>query len=83
MFEARFGNEPLNCQFFFCILQMMRNLFLSEGDLVNIESATLPVATYAKFQPQTVDFLDITDPKAVYLFQMLLFLATSILVSHI
>ena len=51
---------------------MMRNLYLSEGDLVNIESATLPVATYAKFQPQTVDFLDITDPKAVYLFNFII-----------
>ena len=53
---------------------MMRNIYLSEGDLVNIESATLPVATYAKFQPQTVDFLDITDPKAVYLFKYYYFL---------
>jgi len=44
---------------------MMQNLYLSEGDLINIKSASLPVATFAKFQPQTVDFLDITDPKAV------------------
>ena len=47
---------------------MMRNLYLNEGDLINIKSASLPVATFARFQPQTVDFLDITDPKAVYLF---------------
>lgn len=47
---------------------MMQNLYLSEGDLINIQSASLPVATFARFQPQTVDFLDITDPKAVYLF---------------
>uniref|UniRef100_T2M8P2 Ubiquitin fusion degradation protein 1 homolog n=1 Tax=Hydra vulgaris TaxID=6087 RepID=T2M8P2_HYDVU len=44
---------------------MMQSLLLNEGDLINIQSATLPVATFAKFQPQTVDFLDITDPKAV------------------
>lgn len=44
---------------------MMQNLYLSEGDLINIQSASLPVATFARFQPQTVDFLDITDPKAV------------------
>lgn len=44
---------------------MMRNLLLEEGDFVQVESASLPVATYAKFQPQSVDFLDITNPKAV------------------
>ena len=44
---------------------MMRNLLLNEGDLVSVQSVSLPVATYSKFQPQSVDFLDITDPRAV------------------
>ena len=44
----------------------MRNLLLEEGGLLQVESASLPVASYAKFQPQSVDFLDITNPKAVY-----------------
>lgn len=44
---------------------MMRNLLLEEGGLLQVESASLPVASYAKFQPQSVDFLDITNPKAV------------------
>lgn len=44
---------------------MMRNLLLEEGALVKIESVSLPVATFSKFQPQSVDFLDITNPKAV------------------
>lgn len=44
---------------------MMRNLLLEEGAVVKIESASLPVATFSKFQPQSVDFLDITNPKAV------------------
>lgn len=44
---------------------MMRNLLLEEGGLVQVESASLPVATYTKFQPQSTDFLDITNPKAV------------------
>jgi ubiquitin fusion degradation protein 1 len=44
---------------------MMRNLLLEEGDLVTIENVSLPVATFSKFQPQSVDFLDITNPKAV------------------
>ncbi|KAK4015188.1 hypothetical protein OUZ56_030175 [Daphnia magna] len=44
---------------------MMQNLLLDEGDLLNIESASLPVATFSKFQPQSEDFLDISNPKAV------------------
>ncbi|CAG5124694.1 unnamed protein product [Candidula unifasciata] len=44
---------------------MMRNLCVDEGDFIQIDNVSLPVATYAKFQPQSVDFLDITNPKAV------------------
>lgn len=44
---------------------MMQNLLLGEGDLINIESASLSVATFSKFQPLSEDFLDITNPKAV------------------
>lgn len=44
---------------------MMQNLILDEGDLLSVESASLPVATFARFQPQSVDFLDISNPKAV------------------
>ncbi|EDO26153.1 predicted protein, partial [Nematostella vectensis] len=44
---------------------MMRNMLLDEGGLLQVESASLPVASFAKFQPQSVDFLDITNPKAV------------------
>ncbi|XP_041348877.1 ubiquitin recognition factor in ER-associated degradation protein 1-like [Gigantopelta aegis] len=44
---------------------MMRNLLLDEGGLVQIDNVSLSVATFAKFQPQCVDFLDITNPKAV------------------
>lgn len=44
---------------------MMRNLLLDEGDMVQIESISLPVATFSKFEPQNVDFLDISNPKAV------------------
>ena len=51
----------------FCF-QMMRNLLLEEGGLVQIDNVSLSVATFAKFQPQCVDFLDITNPKAVYPF---------------
>ena len=32
---------------------------------VQVESATLPVATFSKFLPLSKDFLDLTNPKAV------------------
>ncbi|CAG2178580.1 unnamed protein product [Oppiella nova] len=44
---------------------MMRNLLLEEGSMVQVESASLPVATFSKFQPQAPDFLDIHNQKAV------------------
>merc|ERR1719412_3576552 len=33
--------------------------------MVQVESATLPVATFSKFQPLSKDFLDLSNPKAV------------------
>jgi len=44
---------------------MMHNLLLEEGGLLQIESVSLPTAKFSKFQPQSEDFLDITNPKAV------------------
>src|SRR5271167_4484891 len=44
---------------------MMKNLGLQEGDFIRVVSATLPTATYAKFEPQSVDFLEISNPKAM------------------
>ena len=44
---------------------MMQNLALDQGGLLTVESANLQVATYAKFQPHSVDFIDLTNPKAV------------------
>uniref|UniRef100_T1IT12 Ubiquitin fusion degradation protein 1 homolog n=1 Tax=Strigamia maritima TaxID=126957 RepID=T1IT12_STRMM len=44
---------------------MMRNLLLEEGGFIQVESVSLPIATFSKFQPQAEDFLDITNPKAV------------------
>lgn len=43
----------------------MRNLMLEEGDVIEIECVSLPVATFSRFQPQSPDFLDISNPKAV------------------
>lgn len=44
---------------------MLNNLLLAEGDTVNVKSVSLKVANFAKFQPQHVSFLDISNPKAV------------------
>lgn len=44
---------------------MMTNLCLEEGSIIHVDNVSLPVATFAKFQPQSSDFLDITNPKAV------------------
>jgi len=43
----------------------MRNLMIDEGAMIQVESATLPVASYSKFEPQSAEFLDITNPKAM------------------
>lgn len=44
---------------------MMANLSISSGMLINVISASCPVASFSKFQPQSTAFLDITNPKAV------------------
>nr|AAW26469.1 SJCHGC05907 protein [Schistosoma japonicum] len=44
---------------------MLKNLDLEEGGLVSVVNAALPVASFARFQPQSTDFLDISNPKAV------------------
>ncbi|KAK6588197.1 ubiquitin fusion degradation (UFD1) double Psi beta barrel fold [Cryptosporidium xiaoi] len=44
---------------------MMQNLMLQEGDITSIMNTSLSKGTYVKFMPLTVDFLDITNPKAV------------------
>lgn len=45
--------------------QMMRNLLLDEGDFIQVESVSLPTAVFSKFEPQNVEFLDISNQKAV------------------
>ncbi|KAI0780695.1 ubiquitin fusion degradation protein UFD1-domain-containing protein [Trametes elegans] len=44
---------------------MMKTLRLSEGDPIRITGAELPKGKMVKLQAQTVDFLEISDPKAV------------------
>jgi len=44
---------------------MMQNLLLEPGSYVNVINVSLPKATFVKIQPQSVDFLDITNHRAV------------------
>ena len=45
---------------------MMRTLRLDEGDFVRITGTELPKGKMVKLQAQSVHFLEISDPKAVY-----------------
>ena len=45
--------------------QMMQTLLLDVGDMIQIRTTSLELAKMVKLQPQSVNFLDITDPKAV------------------
>ncbi|KAI1825213.1 ubiquitin fusion degradation protein UFD1-domain-containing protein [Xylaria intraflava] len=44
---------------------MMQTLLLDVGDMIQIKSTSLELAKMVKLQPQSVKFLDISDPKAV------------------
>jgi len=44
---------------------MMQNLVIGEGSLITIKNVSLPKAQFVKFRPQSVDFLDISNPRAV------------------
>jgi len=44
---------------------VMKSLGVSQGDFVTLRNVTLRLGTFVKLQPQSVAFLDITDPRAV------------------
>ncbi|KAI0737671.1 ubiquitin fusion degradation protein UFD1-domain-containing protein [Irpex lacteus] len=44
---------------------MMQTLRLNEGDPIRVTGTELPKGKFVKLQPQTVHFLEISDPKAV------------------
>lgn len=44
---------------------MMNNLLIEAGGLISIKNVSLPKATAVKLQPESVDFLDISNPRAV------------------
>lgn len=47
---------------------MMKSLRLNEGDPIRITGTELPKGKFVKLQAQHVHFLEISDPKAVYVF---------------
>lgn len=44
---------------------IMENMHLQEGAMLHVRSATIPKGMYVKLQPQTSDFVKISNPKAV------------------
>jgi len=44
---------------------MMQNLFMGEGSLVTVKNVSLPKAQFVKFRAQSVDFLEISNPRVV------------------
>jgi ubiquitin fusion degradation protein 1 len=44
---------------------MMQNLMLGEGATIVVKNVSLPKAKFVKFRPQSVDFLEISNPRAV------------------
>ena len=44
---------------------LMSTLGVVQGDIIQLESCRLVKGTFVKLQPLSLDFLDITDPKAV------------------
>ena len=44
---------------------MMQNLFLEEGSLISVKNVSLPKAQLMKLRAQHVDFLEISNPRAV------------------
>jgi len=44
---------------------MMQNLLIEEGGVLTVTNVSLPKANYVKFQAQHVDFLEISNPRAV------------------
>ena len=51
---------------------MMKKLQLSEGDPVRLNGTALPKGKLVKIQAQSTDFLEVSDPKAVYVHSLYL-----------
>ena len=71
---AVLGKVTLSLFFFFFFFwlkptnrpKMMRMLGLNEEELISIKNVTLPLGRFVKVQPQSLEFLDVSNPRAVY-----------------
>lgn len=46
---------------------MMETLGTEPGSIIEVKNVTLPLGSFVKIQPQSTDFLDISDHRAVYI----------------
>jgi len=46
-------------------MQMMTQLSIRNGDILQVKSAAVPLGNFVKIQPQSENFLEITNPRAV------------------
>jgi len=46
-------------------MQMMTQLSIRNGDILQVKSAAVPLGKFVKIQPQSENFLEITNPRAV------------------
>mmetsp|Transcript_94536 Transcript_94536/g.185405 ORF Transcript_94536/g.185405 Transcript_94536/m.185405 type:complete len:329 (+) Transcript_94536:76-1062(+) len=44
---------------------MMQNLCVDEGSLITVKNVSLPKASFVKFRAQSVDFLEVSNPRAL------------------
>lgn len=74
LFQLRFGDRYTHCGVLeftaeegcaYIPFWIMQNLRMEEGGLVTVENVSLPKANFVKLQPQSVDFLEISNPRAV------------------
>ncbi|RDX99420.1 Ubiquitin recognition factor in ER-associated degradation protein 1, partial [Mucuna pruriens] len=49
---------------------MMKNMGLEEGNVVILKNTHIPVGTYVKLQPHTMDFMDISNIKSILEFSL-------------
>lgn len=74
LFQLRAGDRETHCGVLeftaeegcvYIPFWMMQNLLIEEGSLITVRNVSLPKATFVKLQPQSVDFLEISNPRAV------------------
>jgi hypothetical protein len=44
----------------------MQNLFIEEGALIQVRNVTLPLAKFVKLQPHQTAFIEIANPKVLF-----------------